>query len=175
MVSIHVWKSKDKNNPQDFFTSSLLTWYRHFCPVPQRLRLSMFQICIWFTIVEWQRGNDIFFKTKILDFSYLELFELHHMTFQKSLENGQNYVTGYYRIGSRIRFCFLTYQSTRQEACNGYDDTEKKLRVMALKAIPNTDTDRITIFLEQQLLWCSISANIGNTKLLSITSNDILF
>lgn len=52
------------------------------------------------------------------------------------------------------------YQSTRQEACKGYDETETKLRVMALRAMANTETDKITIFLEQQVLWCSISANI---------------
>jgi hypothetical protein len=57
-----------------------------------------------------------------------------------------------------------SYQSTRQDACRGYDDTVKKLILMALKATPKTDKLIIAIFLEQQQLLVGSISEIFQIK-----------
>ena len=89
---------------------------------------------------------------------YLRLFEPHHKVSQKSLRNVFKKSNATLLISSDkwsmiwSEWWLSSYQSTRHDAWRGYDETAKKLRLMALKATPNTDKQMIAIFLEQQQL-----------------------
>ena len=126
--------------------------------MPHKFWVSMFHFCIWST-----KENYTLYNKPVLDSRNIEILIpkavwTTSQGFPKVLEKckKKSYTT---LLISSDKWSMIwsewwlsSYQSTRHDAWRGYDETAKKLRLMALKATPNTDKQMIAIFLEQQQL-----------------------